>query len=112
MPIVVRGETLGALNLEDADPDRQWTDEDWDLMNTITGEVALAIENARLIEQTQLRAARQAQLNQIAEKIRRATDIETILSITSEELGQALETSHANVRLGAPTQVAGRRNGH
>ena len=103
-PIVVRGETLGTLILEDADASRQWTEEEWELLNTIAGEVALTIDNARLIEQMQMRAARESRLNQISEKIRRAADIESILGIAAEELSQALDTSHASARLG-------RRNG-
>ncbi|HJW84698.1 MAG TPA: GAF domain-containing protein [Anaerolineae bacterium] len=103
-PIVVRGETLGTLILEDADASRQWTEEEWELLNAVAGEVALTIDNARLIEQMQMRAARESRLNQISEKIRRAADIESILSIAAEELSQALDTSHASARLG-------RRNG-
>ncbi len=110
-PITIRGQTLGLIDLEDADPDRQWTDDEEDLLSAVVGELALAIENARLIEQTQLRAARQAQLNQIAEKIRRASDIQTILQIAVEELSQTLDASHANARLGAPATVAGHRDG-
>ena len=110
-PIVVRGEVLGALDLEDVDGNRQWTDDELSLLNAIAGEVALAIDNARLIEQTQRRAAREAQLNQIAEKIRRAANVEAILRVAAEELSQTLDTSHANARLGVPAAVAGHHNG-
>jgi len=111
-PIVVRGETLGMLDLEDVDPDRQWSDEDWELLNMVAGEVALAIESARLIEQTQFQAAREAELNRIGQRLRRATDIQSILRVAAEELGTALDTSHANVRLGPPSNIAGHPNGH
>jgi GAF domain-containing protein/HAMP domain-containing protein len=110
-PVVVRGETLGMLELEDADAERQWSEDEWDLLNTVAGELALAIENARLIEQAQQRAAREAQLNQIAHKIRRATDVESILHVAAEELGLALDTSHANIRLGPQTALTRRRHG-
>jgi len=107
IPIVVRGRTLGALTLEDDDPARQWNDQEWDLLTTVAGEVAQMVENARLLEQTQLRAARETQLNQIARKIRRANDIDLILKIAAEELGQALDASHARAMLGAPTDLLG-----
>jgi len=110
-PVVVRGETLGMLELEDADAERQWSEDEWDLLNTVAGELAQAIENARLIEQAQQRAAREAQLNQIAHKIRRATDVESILHVAAEELGLALDTSHANIRLGPQTALTRRRHG-
>jgi GAF domain-containing protein/HAMP domain-containing protein len=110
-PIVVRGETLGRLSLEDGNPDRQWTEEDRLLLNAVAGEVALAIENARLLEETQRRAAREAQLNQIAERIRRAASIESILRVAVDEVGLVLEASHANVRLGQPPAPAAKPNG-
>lgn len=110
-PIVVRGETLGALQLEDSDVTREWSNDDLELLYTIADEVALAIENARLIEQAQSRAARESQLNQIAEKIRQAGGVEAILRVAAQELSQALDTSHANARLGAPAAIPMRRNG-
>jgi GAF domain-containing protein len=110
-PIVVRGQTLGVIDLEAIDPARQWSDEEWDLLNTVSGEVALAIENARLIEQTQLRVARETQLNAIIERIRRAVNVEAILRVATEELSRVLDTSHANARLGTPATLAGHGNG-
>ena len=107
IPIVVRGETLGALTLEDDDPARQWSDEEWDLLSAVAGEVAQMVENARLLEQSQLRASRESQLNAIAQKIRRANDVELILKVAAEELGQALDASHARVMLGAPADLLG-----
>ncbi|HET7091639.1 MAG TPA: CHASE4 domain-containing protein [Anaerolineae bacterium] len=112
IPIVVRGRTLGALALEDDDPARQWSDEEWDLLTTVAGEVAQMLENARLLEQTQLRAARESQLNEIARKIRRTDDIDLILKIAAEELGQALDASHARAMLGAPADLLGSPDGH
>lgn len=111
-PIVVRGETLGTLILEDADAARPWTDEEKDLLNTVSGEVAQMIENARLLEQTQLRAMRESQLNEIVHRIRSAADIDAILRIAAEELNRTFGTSHANAQLGQSASEAGRGNGH
>lgn len=110
-PIVVRGESLGTLVLQDSDSERRWTQDEESLLNTIAEEVALAIENARLIEQAQSHAARETQLNQISEKIRQASGIEAILRVAAREVGQVLDTSHANARVGAPAAVPIQRNG-
>ncbi|NTU65377.1 MAG: GAF domain-containing protein, partial [Chloroflexi bacterium] len=58
-PIVVRGEAIGTLSLEDAAPDRLWTPDEIALLQAVAGEVAVAVENARLIEQTERRAQRE-----------------------------------------------------
>ena len=67
-PITVRGETIGNFNVADADTDRQWQEEELTMLQTIAGEVALAIENARLIEQTQRTAQREKDIASAADQ--------------------------------------------
>jgi PAS domain S-box-containing protein len=52
-PITLRGQVIGALDLFDPDQPREWTDDDLALVDAVTTQVALAVENARLFEQTQ-----------------------------------------------------------
>ncbi len=110
-PVLVHGQEIGVLRLEDATPDREWTPNEQALIQAVAGEVAVAIENARLIEQTERRAQREARLNQITQQLRQATDIQTILQTATEQLSLALDTSHAQARLGAPQGVRAQRNG-
>ena len=97
-PIMIHGEEVGMLRLEDADPDREWTPNELALTRAVAGEVSVALENARLIEETEGRAQREARLNQIAQQLRRATDIDSILQTAAEQLSQALDTSHAQAQ--------------
>jgi GAF domain-containing protein len=110
-PVVIHGQEIGRLRLEDATPDREWTPSEKALLEAVAGEVAIAIENARLIEQTERRAQREARLNQIAQQIRQTTDIHTILQTATEQLSLALDTSHAQARLGQAPAAAPRGNG-
>jgi GAF domain-containing protein len=59
IPIMVRGEVIGSFHVADADADRQWQEDGFDDSADHRQEVALAIENARLIEQTQRTAQRE-----------------------------------------------------
>ena len=59
VPIVVRGETIGAFNVGDNNLERAWQADEISMLQTIAGEVALAIDNARLIEQSQRTAQRE-----------------------------------------------------
>jgi GAF domain-containing protein len=108
-PITLRNEVIGNLRLED--PDRVWTPDDQALLETIANELAIAAENARLIEQTEQRAQREARLNQIAQQLRQTTDIKSILQTAAEQLSLALDTSHAQAQLGTAKEVAHRPNG-
>ena len=99
VPIVVRGEAIGHLKLRDTDRRASWSEADLALLQAVAAEVAGVIDNARLFEQAQDRAAREAQLNRIADRIRRASGIQAILRAAAEELSVALDTSHAHAQL-------------
>ncbi len=110
-PIMIHGEEVGVLRLEDTAPDRKWTSNELALAQAVAGEVAIAIENARLIEQTEGRALRETRLNQIAQQLRQATDVNSILQTAAEQLSQALDTSHALAQLGRSKVATQRHNG-
>jgi PAS domain S-box-containing protein len=90
VPIVLRGQTIGVLGLEDPDGTRQWSDEDRDLMVTFSQQLALALENARLLEETQRRAAREYLMGQVTTRMRETFDLETLLKTAATEMRQAL----------------------
>lgn len=107
-PIVVRGEPIGVLKLGGLEGRQDWAEDNLALLQAVADEVANVIDNTRLFEQAELRAAREAQLNRIADRIRRAAGIQAILRAAAEELSAALNTSHAHAQLGR----GARRNGH
>jgi GAF domain-containing protein len=68
---------------------------------TIAGQLAVAVQNARLYEQTARWASREQLASQITNKIRAASagDIDGMLRTAVTELRQALGTSHGAVQL-------------
>jgi GAF domain-containing protein len=111
-PIVVRGEPIGALKLQDGDPNRTWSATDQALLEAVASEIAVTIDNARLLEQTERRAQREARLSQIAQRLRQATDVDSILQAATEELSLALDTSHAQAQLGQGSGAIDSGNHH
>ena len=109
--IALRGEVLGELSLQQIDRDRIWTADDVTLLQAVANEVAVAVENVRLIEETENRARREARLNRIAQQLQQTTDIDSILRTAAQELSLALDTSHARAQLGKPQAMIQRRNG-
>jgi GAF domain-containing protein len=89
-PISVRGEIVGNLELL-AERPGDWTEDDREILEAVADEVANAVEQMRLLEEVQLRAA---QLQTAAEVARDATgllDTETLLkravSLISDRFG-------------------------
>ena len=98
-PISLRGQVIGALGLQEAEGGRQWTEDEIALIEAIADQMALAIENARLIEETQRRAERERLLAEISARVRASTDVDTILRTAVRELGRALRASDGLIRL-------------
>jgi GAF domain-containing protein len=81
-------------------------EDDVAVLQTMADQLATAIANARLFEQVQRRARRERLTREITAKVVGATDLETILKTTAQELGKALGTSHTLVRLGTEAELA------
>ncbi len=100
MPIKLRGETIGIIQLQDeSNISREWANEDIQIVQTIADQVAQALENARLFQQTVRRADRERKVIEISSKIRSTNDPELMLQIAVEELQHALHASKTQVIL-------------
>ncbi len=85
IPLVYRNELLGVLNVE-SEQIAAYTDNDEEMLGTLAGSLAAVIANARLLEQIRSQADRERLLFEITGRIRRSTDMDTILSTTASEL--------------------------
>ena len=99
-PIALRGEVIGELSLEQTDRPRTWSADEIALLQTVAREVAIAVENARLIEQTERRAQRERTIAAISERIYSTTDVKDLLRVTAEELRRATGSVRTVIRLG------------
>jgi GAF domain-containing protein len=99
VPLTIRGETIGVLGLQEIDKERIWSPEEISLIGAICEQLAQAAENIRLIDETQQRAAREKQVNEIGEKIQAAQSLEEALKIAVKEVGLSLQTTQTIVQL-------------
>jgi putative methionine-R-sulfoxide reductase with GAF domain len=108
LPLISRGRLIGALTVQSTEAGA-FSNEDIAVLQTMADQLANAIENARLFEETQRLAERERTVSQITSKLRSALDLETILQTAVQELGQALGASEAIVRLGTETTLLSHR---
>jgi len=104
VPMDVSGEVIGILGVYE-DPDHPLLGEDRNVLRDISGQVTEALQRAQLLEQAQSRASRERLIRDIADKIQRATDLSSLMRITSEELLRALRGTRAYVRLGTEEEL-------
>jgi PAS domain S-box-containing protein len=104
VPIALRGQTIGSLRLDDLDQSRHWTVEEKALVEAVSEQLALTVENLRLFGDTQKRATREQLARQITTKMRAAPDMDSIIKTGLEELANALGVSRTYVKLSAQSQ--------
>jgi len=85
--------------------DHDFLDEESALLGDITRRVSGYIENRRLIQEAQARAAQERRLRTITDRIRQGASTEAILRVGLEELSQVLGASQCIVRLGPRDQL-------
>jgi|APSaa5957512622_1039677.scaffolds.fasta_scaffold01900_4 GAF domain-containing protein/HAMP domain-containing protein len=98
IPLIFRKELLGVLNVE-SEGVAAYTEEDEEMLGTLAGSLAAIIANARLLQRVRRQAERERMLREITSKIRRSTDVQTILATTARELTNAVGAQHAQVRV-------------
>ncbi len=78
LPVIARGETIGALSIQSTEVEA-FSEEDITVFQTLVDQVATAIENARLFEQTQEALAQAETLYQGSSAITRAQTMDDVL---------------------------------
>jgi len=90
VPVSVRGQTIGALKLEALDTGREWTDDELAMITAAAERAALALENARLLTESQKRAAKERVIGEISAKISAQSDVDELIKIAALELNRNL----------------------
>ena len=88
-PMRYRDETLAVLAL--SDPNRVWTEEEMELVKNVSDQVAIALENARLFEETQRTARQQELLNMVLQTASTTTSADEALRKIALILARGLD---------------------
>jgi GAF domain-containing protein/HAMP domain-containing protein len=97
VPIRVRDEVIAVLNVQSLGS-RPWERDEIDIAQAAADRIALALENARLLEDSQRRAAKERIIGEISAKISASVDIESIFKTAAKELGLAISDSEVVVQ--------------
>jgi len=86
VPILLRGEPIGAVDLQMRSADHQWTEDEIYIVQKTAAHLALILENARLVDKTLRRMERERKVVEITGKIRASPDPQAMLRTALEEL--------------------------
>ena len=99
VPLKLREQVIGTMALLETRHQRMWTAEEVAMTETIAEQVALTVENLRLMDETQRRAVRERLVSEISDRMQRATDMADLMRITAEGLNEALNSSRTLVQM-------------
>jgi GAF domain-containing protein len=100
VPLLVGNEAIGAMVVQDLEQEQRFSEDDQRLLSTLAAQVAIAIRNARLLENTLQVASRERQLFEVTSKIRGTIDMPDILRITAKEIGKVLKARRTSIKIG------------
>jgi GAF domain-containing protein len=92
---------IGFVSVNRAAPG-PWSPVSIRLYETLSEQAAVALERARLLEETQRRAARERLVDQITSQVQGSLDPDTILKTTVRELGRVLGARMTTVEITGP----------
>lgn len=98
VPLTLRDQLIGQINLAG---DGDWTPEERSMIEAIASQAALALENARLVEDSQQLARRERLVSEVTSKIWASSSIDGILQTAVREMGRALDTDEVTIELKA-----------
>jgi GAF domain-containing protein len=98
-PIRVQNRNVGVLSFEKSAP---WTEEQIQLARFVVEQLDLALDNARLLEETRLRANQERARSDIVGRVRAMTSTDAILRNAARELGLALQVERSRIQLLPP----------
>ncbi|MBC8331960.1 MAG: GAF domain-containing protein [Anaerolineae bacterium] len=93
VPLQVGGETIGAINVESEKPDA-FDENDERLLMILANQAAVAIQNARLFQDTRLQAKELAAINTLSQRVSQTLSLEDCAEAAAEGI---LDATQANV---------------
>jgi GAF domain-containing protein len=106
VPISLRGQKIGTIVLN-RKSETAWGEAEKSLAGEVANQVALALENARLLEDTERRAAQEQKLIDLTSRLSRTLDPDILLQETVRELRQLPNVSEVSVYITSPKSPSG-----
>ena len=100
VPIQVHGRIIGVVDAQKSAGSEGWTAEQVALLETLSEQLGVALDSARLHQDTQRRAVVDRLVGEITARMRETLDVDTVLRTAVQEMGKTLGMSQVEIRLG------------
>jgi GAF domain-containing protein len=104
IPIRLRGDVIGVVDGRKPDG-ANWSAGEIELLQAMTEQLNVALEGARLYQDTQRRAAREQLLGEVAGRVRESLDMEMVLKVATREIRRTMNLEKVVVRLASSDRL-------
>jgi signal transduction histidine kinase/CheY-like chemotaxis protein len=98
-PLTSAGKPFGRISLQNLDKTNAFSDADVRLLNTLAASLSVALENARLVDETRQRASELAIVNEIGQATASQLDLDKLIELAGEQMAQTFKADVAYVAL-------------
>jgi GAF domain-containing protein len=102
VPLMLHGQNIGNIMLKRKGASAAWSERERILVEKVANQVALALENSRLVDETQKNALRDQMIANISARVRETLDVESVLRTATTELRRVFDLKEAEISIGTP----------
>ena len=103
IPLLLRGKAIGMISMRRKDNASTWTTRERELVEKIALQVALALDNSRLVEEAQKNAQRDQLIANVSNRVRETLDVDSVIRTAATELRRIFDLKEAEVTVGSVT---------
>ena len=102
VPSLAYNQMVGVIGLEEDQPDHEWSDEEITVIEAVTNQIALSLDNARLLEESQIRSGQLRLLQEVTAVAASHTNLFELLDNVSQKLRASFNLLHCGMLLLEP----------
>ena len=99
VPLVAGGKAAGVISLQNIDREHAFDEDDQRLLTTLGGSLTVALENARLVQETRQRVGELATVNSVGQALSSQLDLDGLIELVGEQVRETFDADIAYVAL-------------
>jgi GAF domain-containing protein/HAMP domain-containing protein len=100
IPVRIRGQTIAVIRARKPEIADEWMADEAELVESLAEQLSVALDSARLYQDTQRRATRERLIGEVATRMRETLEMDTVLQTAVREIGDTLNLAEIKVRMG------------
>ncbi len=102
IPLTLQGQKIGTIKLRRKGYSTSWSEKEKGMVEKIGEQIALALENSRLVEEAQKGAQRDQLIANISSRVRETLDVDAVIRTASIEFRKVFDLKEAEISIGLP----------